>query len=395
MDIKLLREEFASLHTEANSVLTTAATAKRELTAEEREANTKRFARMDTIQAQVNDAKKLAEYSILNGTAELPTQPAGKQEFDAEKGGKVEFDKDAFKSAVNHFARLGDASKVQQFALTTSTNSGVYLPKEVVEPQLVRRLPNAIRAALAFYGYVPISRTLTESISIPVQDDTGNQGQQQNQAATSGTTADPDLTGSLTLNPTLYSSKQQWLSNTTVNAVDFDLFAYMLPMLYRRLDKSQESAWVGNIKTNATTGKTTAAPTTFTYNEWTAFEFSLPAAYRTDGCFILADSAYQIVRSFVDNNNRPIVDLDPTNQFTATIHGKPVFISDYMDAVAATKVVASFASAGALNVFDAGLKRLARYILQPAFPDQTGFELFANGDFGFVGGGVRNLVMHA
>src|SRR5205085_360838 len=167
----------------------------------------------------------------------------------------------------------------------------------------------------------------------------------------------------------LYSSKQQWLSNTTVNAVDFDIFSYMLPMLQRRLDKSQESAWVGNIKTNATVGVTTASPTTFTYAEWIAFEHSLSAAYRTDAGVLIADSAYQILRGLVDSNNRPIMDLDPTNQFQATVHGKPVIVSDYLDAVAATKVIAAFASADALKVFDAGLKRVARYVLQPAFPD--------------------------
>ena len=32
-------------------------------------------------------------------------------------------------------------------------------------------------------------------------------------------------------------------------------------------------------------------------------------------------------------------DLDPTKSFQATIHGKPVIVSDYFDAVAAAKVV--------------------------------------------------------
>jgi HK97 family phage major capsid protein len=129
--------------------------------------------------------------------------------------------------------------------------------------------------------------------------------------------------------------------------------------------------------------------------EWITFEGSLSAAYRTDGGFLISDSAYQILRSLVDSNNRPIMDLDPTNQFQATVHGKPIVVSDYMETVAATHVIAAFCSADALKVFDAGQQRVARYVLQPSFPDQTGFELFANGDFGFVAGGVRTLVTHA
>ena len=396
MDIKALREEFATIHTEANGLLTKAATEKRELTAEETTANKARFARMDLIQSQVEDAKRLAAYSVQNGTAEFTKQPIGAAAAEIERTGKLEFSNDAYKAAINHFARTGDLSKVSQFAITSGTQSGAYLPKEVTPPVQVRRLPNAIRAVLAQYGVTPISRTLTESITIPVQDDSGVIGQAQNEAATSGTAADPDHTGSLTLNPTLYSSKQQWLSNTTVNAVDFDLFSYMLPMLYRRLDKVQESAWITNLKTNGTAGVTTTSKTVFTYNEWMSFEHSLPAAYRTDGAFIMSDASYQIVRSLTDTNKRPIMDLDPSNQFMATIHGKPVVISDYFAAMGtAANVVASFASAGALMVFDAGMKRIARYILQPAYPDQTGFELFANGYFGFVSGGVRTLVLGA
>ena len=83
-----------------------------------------------------------------------------------------------------------------------------------------------------------------------------------------------------------------------------------------------------------------------------------------------------------------------TNQATVTLDGANSLFPNF-DAVAATKVIGAFASADALKVFDAGMKRIARYILQPSFPDQTGFELFANGDFGFVAGGVRTLKTHA
>ena len=88
MDTKALREEFAGLKSQADAVLVAAAEAKRDLSAEEKEANTKRFARMDSIKQQVDDAKRLAEFSLVNGEAQLPTQPAGKSEFDGERTGK-------------------------------------------------------------------------------------------------------------------------------------------------------------------------------------------------------------------------------------------------------------------------------------------------------------------
>jgi HK97 family phage major capsid protein len=395
MDIKTLREEFAQIHADAGKVLTLAATEKRELTPEEKTANTARFARMDTIKTQVDDAKRLAQFAVLNGDADLPADPKGRQEFEAERTGvPVTFDAAKYKAGLNFWGRSGDASKLMNFAITSGSQSGAYIPTEVLPPVNVNRLPNAIRQVLAKFNMPAITRTLTESISIPVQDDTGNMGQAQSESATSGTSVDPTLTGSLKLEPTLYSSKQQWLSNTTVNAVDFDLFSYMLPMLYRRLDKVQESAWITDIIDNATAAPTPSGTNSIGYGDILKFEHSLPAAYRSDAAFIVSDSAYQQIRGLVDNNNRPIFDLDPTNSFQGTLHGKPVIVSDYMEAIGAGNTVATFCSASALFVFDAGLKRLARYILQPSFPDQTGFELFANGDFGYVNAGVRTLTMH-
>jgi HK97 family phage major capsid protein len=394
MDLKTLREEFATLHGQSGAVLTLAATEKRELTADEKNANTARFSRMDSIQAQVNDAKRLAEFSVLNGEAELPVIPPGKAEFDAENPNTpITFDGQKFRSGLNFWARTGDPSKMK-FAITSGTQSGIYIPNEVFAPITVNRLPNAIRQVLMKYGITPWTRALTESITIPVQDDSGNQGVAQSESATSGTAVDPSLTGSLKLEPTLYSSKQQWLSNTTVNAVDFDLVGAMLPMLYRRLDKIQESTWVTKMISTATDAPTPSGTISLGYQDILQWEHSLQAAYRSDAAFIVSDSAYQVLRGIVDNVNRPIFDLDPTNSFQGTLHGKPIIVSDYFDAMGAGNTVGAFVSASALQVFDAGQKRLARYILQPAYPDQTGFELFGNGDFGFVGAGVRTLTMH-
>ncbi len=395
MDTKALREEFATLRTQAGQVLTTAAEAKRELTPEEKEANTKRFARMDSIKQQVDDAKRLAEFALVNGDAELPKEPTGKVEFDSEQSGKVTFDKDQYRAAVNHFCRTGDASKVEKFTITASTGGGVFIPKEILPATTIRRQTNAFRAFLDFYGLAPISRQFTQGISLPVVDDTANIGQQQSQSATSGTLADPDSSGSLTLNATLYSSKQTWIANTVVNAVDFDVFAWVQPLLQRRLDKAQESAWTTTLKGLTTSTKTTASPTTFTYAEWLAFESTLPVSYRDDGGFIVSDGTYQTLRGLVDNNNRPIVDLDPANNWQTTMHGKPLIVSEYMETVAASHTIAAFVSASAMFILDAGPQRIARYVLQPSFPDQTGFELFQNGDCGFVPSGVALLKTHA
>jgi len=412
-----LREEFQTLHGQLSAELTASATKNNgvpKFTAEEKAQRDAKFARMDAIQAAVEQDKRLAEYAFSQnpaankGPVKLPTDPAGKKDFD-EEAGALAGDFSDYKDAVNQFARTGERTELlksvqrfknskdknlrQLYTITTSTGTSAYLPKSVLPPKDVRRLPNAWRRMLALMDMKPITRVLTESISLPVEDDTANIGQAQSQSATTGTTADSDATGSVTLNPTLYSSKQIWVANTVVNALDFDIIEWILPRLDKRLAKSQESAWTATVKTNATIGVTTASHTAITYAEWLTFEHSLNAAYRDDAGFILEDSIYKIVRGMVDSNNRPIMDLDPANKFMSTIHGKPVVVGEYFDAAGAASVSGAFVSAEAILMLDAGMQRIARYVLVPANPDQTGFELFANGDMNFISKGTRTLKM--
>lgn len=387
-----LREEFAKLHNECNTVIESAAKAGKPLSAEDKASQDKRYARMDEIKSIVDENNRLAKYAFNADNVVKMTVPLGKSEFEAEAKGEIKFEAGKYKDAVNVFARTGDMSALQRFAITTGTQSGAFLPKEVFQPTLVRRNNNAIRALMDAYNVPSIKRSVAESLSLPISDDTSNVGQQQSEGATSGTTADPSFSSSVVLNPTLYSSKQMWFSNTQVSAVDFDIFSYALPVMQKRVDKSQESAWTTTLLTG-TTGKTTASGTAITYAELLAWEHSLPVAYRSDAGFIVSDSLYQLIRGLVDSNNRPIMDLDPTNVFQARIHGKPVFVSDYMQTVATGHKSGAFCSAEALKVLDVLNARIARYQLVPSNPDQTGFELFVNGDMNFDPNGVR-LVAH-
>ncbi len=59
-----LHEEFASVKAEAIALINTAKTANRDLTAEERESNDKRFARLDAIKAICLAESKAASYTL-------------------------------------------------------------------------------------------------------------------------------------------------------------------------------------------------------------------------------------------------------------------------------------------------------------------------------------------
>lgn len=389
--ISTLRNEFAQTHTEAGNLISTAAKESRDLTAIEKENQDKRYARLEAIKSTIDDQTRFAKLALDAGNVVLPKVPGGREEF--ENG--LNFSKadgglnlDAIKKAINHFARTGETR--QLYTVTTSTGSGAYLPTDVLQPISVRRLQNSFRALIESYGIAAMVVPNTANFSLPVADDSSNVGQAQNQASTSGTELDP-TDSSLLIAPTLYSSKQFWYSNTMANSGAFDLLSFVLPLAQKRIDKAQETAWTSLVKAQAN-GKTTAAATGITYAELLDWEHSLLPAYRADAAFVVSDSLYRSLRGLVDSNNRPILDLDPTNKFVGSIHGKPVIVNDYLDPFGVVaKKLGFFCSASAVQIVDVADARVIRYQNVPAKVDQIGFEQVQNGDMAFVSKGVSVL----
>jgi HK97 family phage major capsid protein len=349
---------------------------------------------MDSIKAQYESEKKLAQYAF-ESAAIVSSEPTGKAEFARSSGamvGTAEYDIE-YRAALNHFLRTGEGNA--KFTITSGTT--VLIPTKVLPPEVVRRNNNAFRALLAATGYEPIQTSDTATLSLPVFDDTGVAGDTPSQSAASDVVADFATTGSISLGATLYSSKTRWFSNTMLNANGFDILSYVTPIIQKSVDKAQESAFTTTLTNITPAGLvTTASKAAITYAQIVSWEHSLPVAYRSDAGFIFSDSLYQSIRSLVDNNNRPIMDLDPTNVFQARLHGKPVVVSDYLAAMGtANGIAGAFMSGDAIKLRDVVPQRLTRYVNVPSQRDQTGYDLFANGDCQFVSSGVSLLKLAA
>ena len=395
MDIKTLREEFGTAQKEAQDVITAAAVAKRDLSAEEKSANDLRFNRMDQIKKQFDESERFAALSLKELKAVLPKEPEGKTEFQKTESrnefSKADgaFDLDKYRAAINTFARTGETR--QLYTITTGTQSGAYLPKDVLQPVTIRRLRNSFRAILDAFGLNPIETDSLAAFSLPVADDTANLGQAQNESATTGTELDPSNANSINISPTVYSSKQFWYSNTMVMAQGFDIVGFTLPQAQRRIDKIQEQAWTNILTAGASVGYALPSPIAITYADVLNWEHSLAPAYRADAGYIVSDSLYRGMRGIVDTQNRPIFDQNPNDKFQATLHGKPIVINDYFGTLAANHFIGTFISSDAIKIVDVQNARLARYAMYPAKPDQIGFEMFQNGDCGFVYAGLSLL----
>jgi HK97 family phage major capsid protein len=390
MDIKALRNEFSQLISENQALLTAVSDAKRQFTGEEIAQRDAKYKRADAIKAELVEAERLAKYALDSGNAETP-KPIKLPEAE------TNFSVDQIKRDLNLFAHTGMVSPSIQgatYGTDTTTQGGAYLPKVVLQPAEVRRLQNSFYALLDKYQIKPLTRLTPTAASLPVEDDRATVGQQQTESATSGTEADPTTSGSLVLMPTLYSSKQRWFSNTDILAQDFDVVAYALPQLAKRINKAKETAWTTKLAA-LTPAYTTESSLGLKYNDVLAWEHSLYAPYRSDAGFLVSDSLYKALRGVVDLMGRPILDEQPNTMFAATIHGKPVLINEYLAEFGTSAICGAFISASGFQIMDIANDRLARYIGVPTRPDQTGLEQFANGDCGFIPVGVSVLQVSA
>lgn len=429
MDIKALREEYSRIHAEADKVLSETSKTENGLTAEIKEAQDRRFARMDEIKALYQQSERLASAKFEMKEVELPNVGQGRNEFAAERSanGNVvasspmidrtprQFSKDEQRMILNRAIQSGNVQNnrelaemyrstgcdnADKFSIISTTGSSVFLPTAVLPPIPVYTPVNAYRAAKAALGSAVISTTDTASINLPLFDDSANVGLSHSEGATSEQTADGSPSNIALLGNIVSESGTQWYSNTMLLANGFDVLGFTLPQLQQRLLRRQSSLWTTIVK-NATVGKTSASRTALTYAELLAFEHSLPVAYRTPGkmAIICSDGFMQLVRGLVDDQHRPVMDQDPQNVFQSRIHGIPVFISEHLDAIGSTYVVSGKAAVicdvDKLFVRDVVPPRLETYRNYPLKGDQTGMNLFWNADFNYDSNGVRLFAVAA
>lgn len=387
-----LREEFNTLKKEATDVIELAKKESRDLSAEEREANDKRFARIDVIQKIVSDEHRLAHASIEQFSTEVKSaikREAGDAKTSAKTEGRQEMAHQAHVKAVEDYIRYGALPQArEEFIITTATGGGVLLPKSVTKPVVIKRQFNMVLAALQAYGYTPIYTSDTATISVPVFDDTANVGSQIAEDLTTENPIDP-ATAALTLGAKLYDSGAVWFSNTQLAALSYDLLGYVQPVLDKRIDVKMNSDWFTKMVNNASVGKTGATTTGVTYVELVSLYHSLPIPYRADAVFFVSDGFIQGIENMQDTLGRPIYRQSIADDAPDTLLGKPVFVTDGLTAPASGAVSAVIASAECLKVRIVTDKRLTRYANLPNKRDQVGLEEFVNSDFDFVPSGVR------
>lgn len=359
MTIKQLREEFARIHTEAGSVIASAETANRDLTADEKGANEKRFARLATIQSLIAEKGKYAKLGLDNV---LATRASG------DKIDRAEFGKSLF-----NWFRTG---ATRQFAtITTATASSLLLPVSVMAP-IVTGASNSFRDGFAAWGQSPMSSPGDASqFNIPIIDPTAGGLVAQN--ATSETENAPSFSESMVSTVNTYQSGTVRYSNLQLAAARFDLLSATVPGLYNNKELGVEAAIAAALVADAGITQVVTTPTTagFTFATSVSLANKLPKRYQKFKVRFLSQEAYAAAEGLVDTYGRPVMVNDAQNQTLVKMHGVPVIRCDYLENFGASKVIGIELSLTGFHLRDAG-EGLARYENDKSFPDQTGVNLF-------------------
>lgn len=400
MKFKQLREEFGTLKTEADGVINLATTESRELTADEKTANERRFSRMTAIKAILDEDARFAKLALdgapdAKGAIETPKDAPGRDEFKAGEGqgrqtveaGKV--DRAEFSKAMSAWANSGDMDR--KFAtITSATQSGALLPKEIGMP-LVPTHANVFREALALHGMKPVSTSTTNAMTIPVL--TASAGGAVAEDANGETENAPVLTGTIVLNVGTYQSGTAWFSNLSLHANDFDIVTYVEQDQVYALELGLEAAIAAGIIADAgvTQVVTSGTTTGFTYDDLVDLNRKLPKRYDRTKVIFLGQAAYSAAEKMKGDDGHPILNRDPQNQELMRFNGTPVLRCDNFEGLTANKCIGAVVSVLGFKLRDVTPQRLERYTQNQAKPDQTGFNLFGYHGYGYDKSAVAKL----
>lgn len=132
-----------------------------------------------------------------------------------------------------------------------------------------------------------------------------------------------------------------------INNTDLDLVGFVVGEIARRVAFFVEgellkgagsgSNHMQGITVGCTNTLTTTGATAITVPELIELQAKVIQPYQADACWIMSRNTFTYIKELKDANNRYYLQYDLTEAFPYRLLGKPVFISDNMDDIAATK----------------------------------------------------------
>ncbi|MBT8460992.1 MAG: phage major capsid protein [Gemmatimonadetes bacterium] len=321
--------------------------------AENREAIESAEARANASQGTAAARQAGASSGSENTTDEPPSADERRQAVDAylrfgyqrlsERarsiiGGPVELSDVESRAIVNTLVGAGMLESRAQ-SVGTTTAGGHTVPDD--------QMMALVEAQAAWGGMFNSGATILDTatgrqIPIPTDDDTSNSGA----LLTENTEVDEqDVTfGQKVLDAYTYTSKLIRVSRQLLEDSSIDVAAYIGRKFGRRLGTAQNahlttgtgSAQPNGLITAATSGKTAASATAFTYLEMLDLKYSVDPAYQVGGRWGFHNAIKKEIKKLLDGDSRPIFQPDVQSGRVDRIDGDPFYINQDMSSAMTT-----------------------------------------------------------
>lgn len=265
-----------------------------------------------------------------------------------------------------------------------------------------------VEAMQAFGGIRSVASVLSTAtgadLPMPTVDDTSNAGAL---LAENTQVSEQDLTfGATTLEAFKYSSKAIRVSVELMQDTAFDLDAYIARALGTRIGRITNTHFtVGDgsskprgVFTAASSGKTAASATAFTYDELLDLKHAVDPAYRANGSWMFNDTTLKAIKqlSIGTGDARPLWAPGIVVGEPDTIDGDPYTINQDAATAATTTTPIAYGDFSYYYIRDVSAITVLRLVERYADYHQVGFLAFSRHDGDLVdggGGAVKKLTM--
>lgn len=356
MNIKALIEKRAALLEEAQGMITTCEAEARALNEEESVKYNGIFEEVRKLNDTIEAAKKLNEESSEEVRA------AEQQEESVEV---MEYR--AFEEYIRSEARANN--------LTPASGSGQALIPKTIANKIIAKV----------YDICPILEQSNKynvkgTLSIPYYDEgttaitVAYQTEFSPLASNVGAFTTIDLTGYL-------AGALALVSRSLINNVQFDIVAhvvnYMAYSIKRFIEQEMLKGTTNKVAglSGVTAGITTASATAITADEVIKLHDQVKDDFQDGAMWIMSPATRTALRLLQDTTHRYLLQDDISAPFGATLLGKPVYVSDSMEDIAAGKVVIYYGNpAGLATKFN---EEINIEVLRERYADQHAIGVIA------------------
>ena len=333
MNLKALIEQRNAKLDEMKSMTAKAVEETRAMTDEEDAA-------FKALEAEIRDLDSVIERAkAVEGMGMAPVEePAAAGEAEAEERDGLDMAEVRSLAAYIRDERAGELSKTDNGAIVPKTIAAAIIKKvRDISPIYSMATHYNVKGTLAIPYYDETSGAVTVAWADEFTD----------LESESGTVATIDLPGDL-------AGALSQVSRSLLNSQDFDLVSFVIDDMAEKIAQFLEKTIIEGDKVNGlkgVTAKVTAASqTAITADELIQLQDTVKDVYQGGCIWVMNPATRTALRQLKDGNGRYLLQDDVTAAFGHTLLGKPVYVSDAMPAMAASKAAIYYGDFSGLAV---------------------------------------------